>query len=296
MAKATPPLSPVLKHTTLTDCADLLIGLDQAHGLIPKAGAEQIQAAATLLLDKADSLGLSSLWEAIKHANMIIGAVCNLTADKLFTFQHTDTAEVVHLHRNVLLSLVLAGLTDSNTDVATALIRFPPLKARTTDRARAYTDDEILLLRLRALHLTNGNKTDRRRAAIYALCDAGIIAGETTKIQVNDIDLSPEASMVFAPGLQKGAGVGERLLELEPIHATLIGPRLRECAVRGNVRLTYAPRTADEMTSVKAYMSASASVTLVIHRFADEVDLYPDDITPPLDLQVATDHHHHRPR
>ena len=137
---------------------------------------------------------------------------------------------------------------------------------------RPHTDDETLLLRMWALHLSEGTKNNRRAAAVYAQCDAGLVTGETTKVFDTDVLLTPGEAMIEAPGLD--VGVRHRLLPLDDYCATVLRRYVEQAALPNGSLLTYRPRSNDLQ-----YVRASISAIGIIDRIRAAVGLTHLDTT-----------------
>jgi hypothetical protein len=208
-----PDLSKVLDQHTIDEPRRDLLEADTRLGLVPAHARTQIYATVDALIEHARRFGWTNLHQVVLNLGPIIDATSGVRRADHGRFLPPDQADSLHLHRNVLLTLVLAGVISYNGDASQIAAVFPQLKQRTRARLRPHTEDETLLLRVWTLHLSQGDKNNRRAAAVYAQSDAGLVAGETTKVRTSDVVLTPGEAMIEAPGLD--VGVAGRILPLE---------------------------------------------------------------------------------
>lgn len=267
-----PDLSKVLEHHSIDEARADLVEVDKEFDVVPRHARTAIHRTVDTLIEHAHELGLLRLDQVVNNAGILIAAASGVRRQDHGRPLPPDQADALHLYRNTLLALVLAGVISYSGDAAQITAAFPKPKQRTRAMLRPHTDDETLLMRMWALHLSQGDKNNRRAAAVYAQCDAGLVPGETTKVRTSDIDLTPGDAMIVAPGLE--VGVADRLLPLEEYAASLLRRYVHGAAPTGGSRLTYRPRSGDY-----DYERALSSAIGVIDRIRDAVGLTQHDTT-----------------
>jgi hypothetical protein len=266
-------LSPVLKMHSVEEARADLLELDQQLDLIPATSRESLLTAIDQIVEFCleHSDPLTNLAAIVDNQTTVIAATSGIRAQRHHQFLSADDAHQLHLYRNLLLVLVLAAVSSYNGDAAPIAARFKQLPQRTAADLRPYADDETLLLRVWALHLSRGDKNNRRAAAVYGECDAGLIAGETTSVNTDDLALSPDGSLIAAPG--HDSGVKSRVIELDKFAVTVLDRYLAGADLADGDLLTYRPRKAD------SYAAAAVSAIGVIDRIRKAVGLKQHDTT-----------------
>lgn len=267
---------PILLGHTFADAVEEFDRLNGTVGLTPECSRDELGKIITDLHNHADDLTLIKLGEVIKSSSLLIAAASGVRRQDLSKFLLRDEAARGHSYRNVLLAVVLIGArhTLSKADAEALATSFPRLRQRSSRYTRPHTDDETLLMRAWAVLLSEiGGAHGRRAAAVYAQCDAGLCAGETTGVLRRDlvIDLDDE-SLLDAPGHKMG--VKARIVELDRFNATLLETHIAALHLAGKERLTYWPRN-----DLYDYQAACASAIGVVDRQRKAVGLNHDDTT-----------------
>lgn len=267
---------PILSGHDLADAAAQLLELDAAIEIIPAASRNTLVATIDHLLKRADGLNLLTLRQVLDNSKGLIAAASGVRRAALLQYLTAEDAASAHLHRNVLLAIVLVGSrsTFNKRDAERLAAEFPVLKQRSTGYTRPYTDDETLLLRAWAIVLSEtGGAHGRRAAAVYAQCDAGLCAGETTRVRAEDLDLTQDDnSLLHAPGLN--TGVAARVIELNTFNATVMNTFISQVILMPKDKLTYWARS-----STYDYPSACVAAIGIIDRQRKAVGLKHGDTT-----------------
>ncbi|MEV7431839.1 hypothetical protein AB0N29_19665 [Nocardioides sp. NPDC092400] len=262
-------LTPDLDDFSFEAAVARLHALDKRHAIIPTDAKAKIDTVIDALRDAARDLGLVRLTDIVEHRVKIIAATSGLPSKHHHEYLPEAKAEPLHLHRNVLLAITLASLCGRDGDIRKVTDLFPSYKRRTRQTKRPHTDDEMLMLRLFALHQSTGDKNNRRASAVFAMCDAGVAPVETTQVYIEDLVL-PEGgnnteALVEAPGIH---GLTGRVLALDKFATTLMCRYVDAADRAGNgVRLTYRPRDA------YAKETAQSSVDGIMKRMREAVGL-----------------------
>lgn len=279
-----PNAKAILKAYDFDDSVEQLLELDAELGIVPAQALEvvlqtarQLQTMANEMLRPRSSTTPARVTnrEIVDNATALIGAVSSIRKTNVHQFLSRDEADNVHRARNVLLAVILLG-SRGTLDKPTAesvCTEFAPLRPRSAGFTRPYEDDEILLLRVWALLLSEvGGKHGRRSAAVYAQCDAGMVPGETTSMRATDVVLEPGNSLLWAPGLR--VGVRERVLRLDSFQQHLLSRFAADLGDRDpKASFTYNARGAWK------YDAAAASATGVLDRQRMAVGLRHQDTT-----------------
>lgn len=266
-----PDLSPVLENHSIDEAVADLLELDDQLGILPTTSGTDLRTALDTLAGHAHKLGLTQLDQVVVEAGTLIAAASGISQSR--HGKHLNSAEAghLHLHRNLLLAVTLAGIISYRGDAAPVAARFPKLQPRSGASLRAHTDDETLLLRVWSLHMSQGDANNRRAAAVYAQCDTGLVAGETSQVKVSDIVLAPGEGLIDAPG--HDGGVTARVLALDEYASTVIRRYVDGTNLAPGARLTYRPRTNAD------YGAAAASAIQIVDRIRASVGLKHDDTT-----------------
>jgi len=236
-------LTPDLARLTLDQAIEQLRALDEKFQLIPEAAHDTVHAAIEAIATASRDLGLTKLDEIVKHHTKVIAAASGIPQAHHAKFHPAAAAEVLHLHRNALLTLALASVCGHDGDVSPLAEAFPTYHRRTAQNGRPHTDDEIVLLRVFALHQSTGDKNHRRASAVFAMCDTGLLPLDTTQVKTDDLLLvSNDEGMLSRPRVKEGRN---RDLTTTRFANTLLRRYLQGVAP-GDIGtwLTYRPRKA----------------------------------------------------
>lgn len=191
-------------------------------GTVPMDALDATRENIAAIHSHAQRLQLHTIGDLVANAAKIITAVAdvaNLGAGKTST--QTDK---VHTARNAVLALATAAALSIGADPTLIYNAMPKLSVRTRHVRRPLTDDEIVLCRLHAVHLSNGGAHGRRNACTYALADAGIAPTETTLIRTSHLGYTDADVCVFVPA---NRSLTARTITLDHFHTTVLAPRLR---------------------------------------------------------------------
>lgn len=270
------PTGAILRGHDLHDAIEMLLELDQELGIIPAQSRHATVAAADRLRHKAADIGYVTTRQAIDNATALIAAVTGVQKTEVTQFHTSEQAQALHLYRNILLAGVLAGsrtTLENKADAEQLAKEVPSLRRRTAGFTRANSDDEILLMRMWALTLSEvGGANGRRAACVYAQCDAGLYPGETTKVSRQHLGLTPGNGLIEAPGLD--TGVTSRILPLDEFNIRVIAAFMKQTDEVPAARLTYRPRT-----DIFEYQKAMVSAVGILDRQRAAVGLVHTDTT-----------------
>lgn len=148
--------------------------------------------------------------ESITRSRDVIAKATSIEASKLTRFQDRESADKIHMTRNTLAAINAATAIGSTYDPELVIADIAPVCLRGA-KARSLTTDEIVLLRLFALHdlAVGGRRTIA--AARYVLADTGLYPSETTAVTPSSFEytLLP-ATVVRKPTTVAAPGVKTR--------------------------------------------------------------------------------------
>ncbi len=122
--------------------------------------------------------------------------------EHLTRFSNGHDSRRVNSARNLLAALVAQLTMSAGEDPTDVLQVLPKVMPENGEKGRAAHDDEILLLRLRALYRLTRTGTAKLPAIQYILVEAGAFPSETTVVTVNDVDFTnANGATVALPGV-----------------------------------------------------------------------------------------------
>lgn len=258
------PSYPITEMTT--DSAEF----NDTHSVLPSTVAEAFDAAWQLIVKTAAIQNLHTAADLIDHHKPVlrhIAGVTNLTARLAL-----DERDRIHLHRNVLLTVLLGAAHVARIDTTSLAEAISTLTRRTQRTDRPLFDDEIALLRTRAV-IALGRKATAQAATVYTLCDAGQECRETTHVTPSDLDDTTAPTMVNALGYR---GLDMRILLLEAFHTNALATRLAMLPQGApDQTIAYNPRTSSPGSD-----TAMVSAYGVIERLLDAAGLRHPDVSP----------------
>jgi hypothetical protein len=143
---------------------------------------------------------INSHLELLNHSNTILKHMTGL--EKLHQFTDSETSRVANFNRNILAALIAQFSINNNQAPKNALGQLPTMMPENGEPGRAAHDDEILLLRICALHRLQRKGTAKIPAIRYILVEAGAYPSETTVVTRDNFDFSnPHAPTVTLPGV-----------------------------------------------------------------------------------------------
>lgn len=223
------------------------------------------------LYNTAVSLGILTVGRIVTDQARLIEATTGLKAPTKFT--PTCDRDIYHLHRNTLLTVLLAAYLAqpaAKPVAPTALV--PALKCqRTSQVSRPAADDEIALARTWAL-LRSRTVQGTVAAATYGLCDAGMRLDETKRSRLDDFDDLNSPEVVLASGRER---LAPRFVVLDEVQQQILVSRLRHVTRQGGEALLYNPR-GDEASAGGAHASAINTM----NRFYRDLGLDHSDLQP----------------
>lgn len=265
-------LNDSLHAMPLDEAFEVFLDLDAGWSLIPDGHEDQLRSDWDAVVRACGSLGIDTVHGLLTQLPAVLTAT---TGIENVTEYHTGADQAL-LHRTRSAALTVAVATAPNHDPAAILeTTRKTLRARTSLPARALVDDEITLLRTVAAVTASGTPTSQR-AAVYALCDAGMLSSETTSADVSDI-VGPihEPTAILASGTTSGRVI-DRLVPLEAFHRRALGPTIAAATARGpKTLLTYKPAKNQPGT-----FAAAASANAIIGRLLADCGLAHTDTTP----------------
>ena len=241
--------------------------------VLPETYAEQFCQSWSSICETAHSRGIRTVGALLTRQAEVLNEIAGAPA--LGAHSPTRTREAYHLHRNVLLTAVLAAylpqptLPSRQQPKPTALV--PALAhRRSAEVDRPATDDEIALARAWAL-IRARHAQGSFGAAIYAQCDAGVRVGEVAFVTTKHLDDVASPELLLAPGTERRAA---RYLELDAFHRRAFTARIQYLKP-GAEHLTRHPRAA---TTSEESGRASATTSLVA--FIVDLGLEHSDFPP----------------
>jgi len=265
-------LNDSLRAMPLGEAFQVFLALDADWSLIPDGHEAQLRSDWAAVVEGCSSLGIAAVHGLLTELPAVLTAA---TGVQNVTEFHTGADQAL-LHRVRNAAVAVAAATAPNDDPAAILeTTRMTLRARTSLPARALVDDEVTLLRTVAAVTGCGAPTSQR-AAVYALCDAGMLSSETTSADVSDID-GPihEPTAILASGTTSGL-VSDRLVPLEAFHRRALASTIAAATSRGpKTLLTYKPAK-----NLPGSFAAAASANGVIGRLLADCGLAHTDTTP----------------
>jgi hypothetical protein len=135
-----------------------------------------------------ERLGLHTYRDVVDNAACVIATAAEVEVGRLTRFSSTEQSHRLFRIRNHVGALLAAIAQDFGDDPSIVTVRLPEPAPRAGGINRACFDDEILLLRHRALHaLVHGGRA-LMAGCQYALTEAGALPSETTTVHADDLN------------------------------------------------------------------------------------------------------------
>ncbi len=182
---AATPHTQTLRTISLQEGLDALAEL-RADAVFSSIDPAPLLDAATSLAGIAAELGARNCHDLAVRSAQVLQAITGVS--RLDRVQPQDVADILHLHRNVLLTLLIATARTYGGPTNDICALVPRLHVRSggSRATRLFHDDEIVLARTFALS-TLDNDPRHHAALSYALVEAGMTPGETTHITTGDL-------------------------------------------------------------------------------------------------------------
>lgn len=208
----------------LADAHTAALAYLQRHRLLDDLDSGRILNATTAVVEAARSLGISTLGALIDQGHRCLETATGLSS--ITRFLGYEAAETAHQHRSALAMITAAAALAHAADPYPYLDALPNLQPRHGGSQRPVTDDEVLLLRLWALH--QARLGPRNRSAVFhlLLTDAGSRPSENTQIKPIHFDDPSNPTHVDLPGVTNV--VGARRIPLPEWMRPLLRDTLRQ--------------------------------------------------------------------
>lgn len=172
----------------------------EAQGLLCNLDTRTMLETADRLATSSERRGIANLGDLGQHAEALVRDTSGV--EHLTRFTNAQESRKTNSSRNLLVALIVHMAMAAGKDPKKALQGLPKVMAENGESGRAAHDDEILLLRLRALHRLTRTGTAKLPAIQYILVEAGAFPSETTVVTMSDFDLtSPDEATVTLPGV-----------------------------------------------------------------------------------------------
>ncbi len=294
---ATTTGTPTLQTVMLNEAVEMVWDLDDRWGIVPPAAHEELRGDLQTLLTVAggftvatktgNTAAIDNVGQLVTHQKQLIAALSGVATKHVTDDLVTEEATPVHHWRNLVLVVVIAAAASyrSSTAAIDELVKGAPrLTTCTISERRPFTDVEVLLMRS---YVAATYRPGDRSASVYALVDAGMTPGETTKVTLDDIDDIDDLDelddleyssvpYIHAPGNEH---VVARYLGLDRFGKRVLGAHNRH-AFSGQRRppmtaqLTYIPRK-----NLPGSKEATSSAQNVISNLLKHLGLWHADTT-----------------
>lgn len=259
-------LPHVLAELDLAEAGDIFDNLVAQFDLVPSTHQQALQQVWETITQAAADLGLETTGAL---AARMAGLVAHVTGHPTTRIHTTAVAGEQHLLRNTITAVLLAAAEATGVPETAVLDQVIELHPRTRSGDRPLTDDEILVLRLRALANAGPTKAGQQ-AAVYTLCDLGMSPKETTATTIPDLHAAP--GFVQAPGANEQ--LKARHLPAPPFHHAVLEAHMPAATRRPSRTLTYSP-----VTNAPGSNAASASASGVLDRFMAAAKIKNKDVS-----------------
>lgn len=255
------PLDPRLTIETAAEAAQALW---TAYNLDEDTGA---RARMVELTGHCLDAGITDLDGLAAHASDVVKDLADVVT--LSAFVGRETAARINEVINAIRALLLSAGIHRNQDPAALIDGLPTVPARSVNKRRALGGDEILLVRLEALHraLKGGRVT--RFACQYALIETGATTSEIEHITLGDFNDHTEPTSVRLHG--NGNDVAQRTAPVPPWASKVLSIALAE-HIRQRGNNPDAP-VAYLQDSAAAYPNPAAAVCTNIARAMTDLGL-----------------------
>lgn len=270
-------ISPVLNTVTLAQAGQAVLDLDREWGILPRECGAELVADLQTLIDAAASFtiratsgekdaAITTVAQLVTYQRQVIASLVQVPAGRLNTATVTEVSAPLHRWRNLTLTLAIAAAASYRSDkraIDDIVRKAPSLCSRTVSERRPFTDDEVFLMRT---YIAATYKPSDRSAGVFALVQAGLAPGETTKVTLDHFDDQATPRALMAPGNRH---VASRYIELDPFATYVLGGLTRH-NVNANLAtsapLTYRPRLGTEPGSKAAVASAQGVLDNLLRR------------------------------
>ncbi|MHA3838283.1 hypothetical protein ACXR8F_21425 [Terrabacter sp. AAH1] len=279
-------ISPVLNTVPLAQAVQAVLELNREWGILPReCGAELIADLETLINAAASfrvrttsgekDTAIKTVAQLITHQQHVIASLIQVPAGRLSSVAVNEVSVPLHRWRNLTLALAIAAAASYRSDkraIDEIVRKAPTLCSRTLSERRPFTDDEVFLMRT---YVAATYKPSDLSAGVFALVQAGLAPGETTKVTLDHFDEHATPRALMAPG---NGHVVSRYIELDPFATFVLGGLTRH-NVKANLPttgpLTYRPRLGTAPGSKAAVASAQG----VINNLLKRLGLFQNDVT-----------------
>lgn len=168
------------------------------HHLLDDLDTPQVERDLDDLLTASHDLDIRTIGEALPRAADLITRVADVKSITSF-LKDPDSHRVYRLRNH--LAAALSACVQAHEQDPTLVIKDLPLpQPRAGGIDRRLLDDEVLLMRLRAVHCIHKGGRHRRSGVQYALIEAGALPVESTTVFLKDFDNPRRPMRVRLPG------------------------------------------------------------------------------------------------
>lgn len=264
-------LNPVLSSYPIAEISADFDDFATQYAVLPATFAHTLDHTWAQLTAAAHAHGWHTAADLLRNHPQLLREIAGV---KNLTGRHPrEVRDRIHRLRNVLLMVLLGAAHIARIDTADIPEQVTTLTRRTQETKRPLCDDEIALLRTRAVTIISTCPRSARAGHVYVLCDAGQEIREATHVTTDDLDDPDIPAFVRAPGRR---GLAPRKLPLEKFHTIALRIGLATLgATHAGSTIAYDARTR-EPGSDQAMMSAYG----VVERHLGAVGLRHPDVSP----------------
>ena len=192
-----------VREMSLIEAYDAAQQAWHVHSVFEDLDAARVRSQADGLVDIALRRDCTTGGDLVTRGAELLRTATGIT--HLTRYLSHDDAESVQQHRSALGAILAGAAIATETDPLPLLADLPEASARHGGAERALHDDEILLLRLRALHLPNRGPRLVPALLHTIMGEAGARPSETTVITLQDFDSPIMPTEVDLPGVHQMA-------------------------------------------------------------------------------------------
>lgn len=205
----------------------------RVNNLLDDLDEDAIHGDLALIADACGRLDVTTYLALHQRAAEVVREVTSIT--NLTAYASAEDADALNRTRNSIGAALSAVALHHGAPATIAVAAMPDVAPRAGGTRRLHADDEVLLMRQRALHTITEGGQHLIEGCQYALVETGMAPVETTEIRGTDFDHLRSPTTVHSRG---GSYNGERTLTLPRWARPVVAARLDElCA--GSDRAVY---------------------------------------------------------
>ncbi len=168
--------------------------------LLEDLDQDRIDSHAQRLIKAASDLDISHPQEMAERSTEVLRHATGLKS--LTKFTDHRTSREANAIRNTLAALLLHIATHRGQSPVSVTGQIPTMMPENGESGRAAHDDEILLLRIMALHRLNKSGQAKIPGIAYVLVESGAFPSETTVVTLDDVQQQADSALaVDLPGV-----------------------------------------------------------------------------------------------